>query len=84
MTGRLEEPEIISVRCDVHSWMQGWIVVLASPSFSITDGSGLTRIEGVPAGRHLIQVWHPELGKQAKPVDVEVGQVATMTFGFRA
>jgi hypothetical protein len=43
----------------------------------------LTGLETVPAGRHLVRVWHPELGKQAKHVVVEVGQLATVVLGFR-
>lgn len=65
ITERFEQPEIIRVRCDVHSWMEGWIVVLASPYFAVTEETGLARIDSVPAGAHTLEVWHPELGKHA-------------------
>jgi plastocyanin len=45
------KPEMIEVRCDVHSWMRGWIAVLPHPYFGVTDARGATWIEAVPAGR---------------------------------
>jgi len=75
-----EEPEIIRVRCDVHSWMLGWIVVRPDPYFGVTDQAGMTRIENVPAGKHSVEVWHPVLGKQAKDIEVRAGQASRVTF----
>ncbi len=34
ITETFGEPEIIRVQCDVHSWMQGWIVVKPHPFFA--------------------------------------------------
>lgn len=79
LTERLEKPEIVKIGCDVHPWMLGWIGVFDHPYFAVTDARGTARIEGVPAGRHALEVWHEVLGKQTRTVDVRPGQAARVT-----
>ncbi len=79
MTEKFEKPEIIKVTCDVHSWMLGWIAVMPHPFFGITDGSGVAKIENVPAGKQTIEVWHETLGKVTKDVEVKPGQTAKVS-----
>jgi len=76
MTEKLEKPEFIKLTCDVHSWMLGWVAVLPSPFFGVTDANGTAKIENVPAGKQSIEVWHETLGKQTREVEVKAGQVA--------
>ena len=76
MTEKLEKPEFIKLTCDVHSWMLGWVAVLPTPFFGVTDANGTAKIENVPAGKQSIEVWHETLGKQTREVEVKAGQVA--------
>jgi len=76
MTEKLENPEFIKLTCDVHSWMLGWVAVLPTPFFGVTDANGTAKIENVPAGKQSIEVWHETLGKQTREVEVKAGQVA--------
>lgn len=83
MKEKFDKPEVIRVQCDVHSWMHGWIVVMANPYFGITDDTGATKIENVPPGKHKIEVWHEGLAKQTKEVDVKAGQVTRVAFELK-
>jgi hypothetical protein len=74
----LEQPEIVRVRCDVHSWMEAWIAVLPHPYFAVTGEGGTARIESVPPGPQTIEVWHPVAGKQTRSVDVEAGKTTAI------
>src|SRR3989449_1693244 len=76
MPEKFEKPEIIKLTCDVHSWMQGWVAVVPTPFFAVSDASGAAKIENVPAGTPTVEAWHETLGKQTKEVDVKAGQVA--------
>jgi len=76
MTEKLEKPEFVKLTCDVHSWMLGWVAVLPTPFFGVTDANGMAKIENVPAGKQSIEVWHETLGKQTREVEVKAGQVA--------
>src|SRR2546429_7328213 len=73
MTEKFEKPEFIKLTCDVHSWMLGWVAVLPTPFFAVSDASGVAKIENVPAGNQTVEVWHETLGKQTKEVDVKAG-----------
>jgi hypothetical protein len=82
MTEKFEKPEYIKVTCDVHSWMLGWVAVTPGPA-AVTDGNGVAKIEGVPAGKQKVEVWHETLGKQEKEVDVKAGATTKVSFEMK-
>ena len=69
-------PEQIKIKCDVHGWMAGWIVVLQNPYYGVTNENGEFRIENVPVGRQQLEVWHETLGTALMDVEVEEGEVS--------
>ena len=83
MTEKFEKPEIIKLTCDVHSWMLGWIAVMPSPFFGVTDANGVTKIENVPPGKYSVEAWHETLGKQTKEVEVKAGQTAKLAIEMK-
>jgi hypothetical protein len=60
--------------------MLGWLVVMPHPYFGVTDERGATRIEGVPAGSHTVEIWHETLGRQTRDVTVKPGETAEVVF----
>src|SRR5438132_560802 len=74
MTEKFEKPEMVKLTCDVHSWMLGWVAVMPSPFFGVTDAIGVTKIDNVPPGKYTVEAWHETLGKQTKDVEVKAGQ----------
>jgi plastocyanin len=82
MTEKFEKPEVIKVTCDVHSWMLGWVAVTPGPA-AVTDSNGVAKIEGVPAGKQKVEVWHETLGKQEKDVEVKAGQTTKVAFEMK-
>ena len=83
MTEKFEKPEMIKLTCDVHSWMLGWVAVMPSPFFGVTDANGVTKIENVPPGKYTVEAWHETLGKQTKDVEVKAGQTAKVAFEMK-
>jgi hypothetical protein len=73
------KPEVIRIRCDVHSWMHGWLFVTDHPA-TVTDDTGAFKLENISPGKHRIEVWHPVLGAQSKTVEVKSGETARVTF----
>jgi plastocyanin len=53
-----EREGVVTLGCNLHDWMLGYVVVLDTPWFAVTDGRGVARIEDVPAGRYRVEVWH--------------------------
>ena len=53
------ETGLYSLECDVHPWMQAWVMALESPFFAVTDSEGYFRLPfGVPPGEYEIKAWH--------------------------
>ncbi len=74
--------EFIKVTCDVHSWMEGWIVVADHPYYAVSDENGAFRIGDVPPGSYVLEFWHEKLGVQTLPIEITGGETvqADMTF----
>ena len=51
----------ISLGCNIHDKMQGYIRVTDSPYAAPTDGNGLASIEGLGRGSYDVVVWHPRI-----------------------
>jgi plastocyanin len=75
--------EIIAVRCDVHGWMSGWIVVTDNVFFGVSGADGGFKLTDVPAGKYTLEAWHEKLGKTTQTVEVKPGEIANMTFQFQ-
>lgn len=59
------------VRCGVHPWMYGWVVVTPPAASAVTDAEGRFVLAGVSAGAHILHVWHETLG--TREVAIQVG-----------
>ena len=77
---KIEKPEAVEVKCDVHGWMQGWLVATENPYFAVTDNSGGFKLTDVPAGTYTVEVWHEKLGKSSQKVTVKAKEEAKVTF----
>lgn len=72
--------ERVRVKCDIHKWMGGWIVVAEHPYYAVTGDDGTFRMEKVPVGTHTIEVWHETLGKQQQQVTVKADEETRLEF----
>ena len=50
------------VKCDLHPWMKGVLLVRDEPYVAITDKDGNFEIKNVPAGEWNFQFWHEKAG----------------------
>lgn len=62
---------VASLLCNVHPEMNGYIVVVPTPYFAVTDKNGNYEIKNVPPGKYTLKTWSEE-GKVTTQ-DVEVG-----------
>ncbi len=74
-------PEMMMrVKCDVHPWMTAYIAVMDHPFFMTTGSDGAFDLEGVPAGKYQLRVWHPRYANPAKSFSVELVEGTSKTF----
>jgi plastocyanin len=64
------DPGIASMLCNVHPEMSGYVVVVQTPYFALTDGEGNYTIKGVPPGHYTITTWSEEGKPTTQSVDV--------------
>jgi hypothetical protein len=56
----LDAPGVVAITCDLHSYMRAWVVVSSAAHHAVTDGDGVYRIAGIPAGPVKIRLVDPE------------------------
>jgi plastocyanin len=63
-----------SLLCNVHPEMSGYVVVVPTPYFAVTDKEGNFEIKNVPPGHYTMKTW----SEDGKPVtqSVDVGSAA--------
>jgi plastocyanin len=77
---KIDKPEVIELKCDVHGWMHGWLVSAPTPYVAVTDNSGAFKLTDVPAGSYTVEVWHEKLGKSTQKVSVKAKEDAKVNF----
>jgi plastocyanin len=77
---KIDKPEAVEIKCDVHGWMHGWLVATDNPYFAVTDKSGSFKLENVPAGSYTVEVWQEKLGKSTQKVTVKAKEDAKVNF----
>lgn len=77
-------PEKVKVKCDIHEWMSGWIVVIEHPYHDITGTDGSFVLENVPPGTYTLEFWHEDLGSTTRTVTVTAGQSTEASFELGA
>jgi plastocyanin len=77
-----DKPGLVTVGCNIHDGMVGYIYVTESPWFGRTGNDGALRLD-VPAGEYTISVQHPRITDAAadlrRPLSVGASAV---TVGF--
>jgi plastocyanin len=68
---RFDHPGIVTLGCNIHDTMLGYIVVVDSAHFGITDADGAVTISGVSSGFNRFFVWSQRLDP-ARPLQVDL------------
>jgi plastocyanin len=62
-----DQPGEVALGCNIHDWMEAYILVVNSAHFAKTDKDGRAVIPDVPPGSYRLRVWHPRQ-KAAAPL----------------
>jgi plastocyanin len=71
---------ISTLLCNVHPEMEGFVVVVETPYYAISDNTGSYSIKGVPPGKYTLKIWHEKL--KGKDVQIEVPEKGDVTTDF--
>jgi len=59
---------VVTLLCNVHPEMAGYIVVTPTQYFAETDAAGNYKIENLPDGQYTITAWHEGTKPQSKQI----------------
>src|SRR5947199_395774 len=68
---KVEKPETIAIKCDVHGWMSGYWVATETPYVAVTDASGSFKISDLPPGDYDVELWQEKLGKAMQKASIK-------------
>ena len=67
-----DKPGVVVLGCNIHDWMEAYVVVVDSTWFAKADASGHVALDGLPPGHYTAHVWHPYLKSAASVQTLDV------------
>jgi plastocyanin len=62
---------VVTLGCNIHDWMVGYIVVLDTPYFAKSGSDGVVHLD-VPAGAYTMRVWQPQMAGEPSDEAIEI------------
>jgi plastocyanin len=77
-----DTPGEVTLGCNIHDDMVGYILVVDTPYFTMTDNNGAASLAGLTPGKYRVHVWTPRLRRAdlPAPVEIDVAAVEPATF----
>jgi plastocyanin len=77
------KPEImITMKCDLHPWMTGYLGIVSHPYFAVTREDGSFEFKDLPPGNYVIEAWHEKLGTLTQNVTLGSQEKKELQFSF--
>lgn len=64
---------VAGLLCNVHPEMNGYVVVVPTPYFAVTDKNGNYEIKNVPVGKYTLKTWSEDGKVTTQAVEVAAG-----------
>ena len=81
---KYDQPEFISVKCNIHPWMHGWFAVLKTSHYAVTGDGGTFSLPNLPAGKYTITAWQEDYGTKTAEVTITGNETKNIDFSFVA
>lgn len=77
-----DKPGRVNVYCDIHSDMEGFVIVLPHAWFAQPDSNGAFALPPLPAGKYRLKAWHPDFGEREISVDLAANEGRTVDIEY--
>ena len=80
----LDRAGMITLGCNIHDWMIGYVMVVPTPYFGRTGDDGVARLRDLPGGGYEVRAVHPNQrgALPARAVTLEASSAAAETFAL--
>jgi plastocyanin len=69
---QFDKAGVVVLGCNIHDGMLGYIVVVDTPHFALTDDQGNVELDGLADGNYTIDLWTPRARPSSLPAAAEV------------
>ncbi|MDH3772398.1 MAG: carboxypeptidase regulatory-like domain-containing protein, partial [Nitrospirota bacterium] len=80
----MKEPGLMTISCNKHPFMMGYVQIFDHPFHAITDTHGVFSIPNLPHGTHRLTIWHKTLGTAHHTVTIPPKNSTTLDIEFPA
>ena len=84
ITKVIKKPGPMTIACNKHPFMEGFIHVFDHPYHAVTDTLGTFIISNLPSGTHTLSLWHKTLGTVQQTVTLPQKSEAILNIEFPA
>ena len=75
-------PGVVTLGCNIHDKMNGYIVVLDTPYFEKTEASGRVEFRNLPPGKYTVHAWQPDMLEEPAAQELTIGEGEHTTLAF--
>jgi len=68
-----DKPGIVVLGCNIHDSMVAWVLVVDTPYFTMTDGTGAAALPNLPPGHYTLRAWSNAMRHEAAGEPLDVG-----------
>jgi plastocyanin len=77
-----DKPGVITLGCNIHDWMVGYILVVSTAHFAKTDAAGHASLRDLGPGRYELRAWHPHQRTTPEPAQVTLDAASAPHIAF--
>lgn len=68
-----DKPGVVVLGCNIHDSMVAWLLVVDTPYYARTDGSGVATLANLPPGDYRLRAWHSPMAQEiaGEPLHVD-------------
>jgi len=81
---KVEKPETIAIKCDVHGWMSAYWVATDTPYVAVTAADGSFKIADLPPGDYDVELWQEKLGKVTQKASIKAKEETKVAWKMAA
>lgn len=69
LSSTLDNVEEVAMGCNIHDWMNGYVLVVDTPYYQKTNEQGIATFDLLHAGSYTLSIWHPQLDEKENKIE---------------